>query len=125
MQVMQALLPIRPRHAKRWRGGVDVLDLRSPSTSPTSAAPSWASSTSLILSPSNANMDDADVSPAAAAVNNGVHVDGEPSSPIQASGAMEAVPAPAVNPAVAKVVDDVLYSDIGVNALLARLKQSI
>jgi len=70
-------------------------------------------------------MDDADASPAAAAVNNGVHVDGEPSSPIQASGAMEAVPAPAVNPAVAKVVDDVLYSDIGVNALLARLKQSI
>lgn len=74
-------------------------------------------------------MDDADASPvavvAAAAVNNGVHVDGELSSPLQASGALEPVPAPAVNPAVAKAVDDVLYSDIGVSTLLARLKQSL
>jgi len=80
-------------------------------------------------------MDDVDASPAAppaaapapAAVNNGVHVDSELSSPLQASGALEppAVPPPAINPAVAKVVDDVLYSDIGVSTLLARLKQSI
>jgi hypothetical protein len=70
-------------------------------------------------------MDDTDAPPAAATVNNGVNVDAELSSPLQASGVLEPVPTPAVNPAVAKAVDDVLYSDIGVNTLLARLKQSI
>ena len=125
MQVLRALLPIRQRLAPELRGGFDVLDSRSLSSSPASAAPSRASSTSLILSSSNVNMDDADTPPAAAVVNNGVHVDAELSSPLQASGALEPVPAPAVNPAVAKVVDDVLYSDIGISILLVRLKQSI
>ena len=76
-------------------------------------------------------MEEPDASPAVVATGNGTHVDGEPPSPVaqagpvQASAPVESVAAPAVNPAVAKAVDDVLYSDIGVNTLLARLKQSI
>lgn len=75
-------------------------------------------------------MEDPEHSMSGALASNGAHVDGEPTSPVEAVAPPAPVqpPAPAqpaVNPAVARAVDDVMYSDIGVNTLLARLKQSI
>lgn len=75
-------------------------------------------------------MEDSEHSMTGAIDSNGAHVDGEPSSPVEAAAPPEPVQAPvptqaAVNPAVAKAVDDVVYSDIGINTLLTRLKQSI
>lgn len=78
-------------------------------------------------------MEDPEHSMIGALASNGAHVDEEPTSPVDAVPPPAApvqppspAPAqPAVNPAVAKAVDDVIYSDIGVNTLLTRLKQSL
>jgi len=86
-------------------------------------------------------MEDPEHSVSGGIASNGAHADVEPASPVEVHApppgpppiqvpvqAPVQAPAPAqptLNPAVAKVVDDVVYSDIGVNTLLARLKQSI
>jgi len=86
-------------------------------------------------------MEDPEHSMVSALGSNGADVDTEPASPVevyapppgpapgqapvQAPVQAAASAQPAINPAITKAVDDVLYSDIGVNTLLARLKQSI
>ena len=82
-------------------------------------------------------MEDPEHSVSGGIASNGAHADVEPASPVEVHAPPPGpppiqvpvqAPAPAqptLNPAVAKAVDDVVYSDIGVNTLLARLKQSI